>query len=87
MDTKKSKLTAIRIWLSIVKNRSELKWKVKRIFSYIIGLTKKSYQLITLLRTMQRVDSSKEGLDCVWPKNDEVYEISFKFVKQINLGA
>lgn len=36
---------------------------------------------------MQRVDSSKEGLDCVWPKNDEVYEISFKFVKQINLGA
>ena len=23
MDTKKSKLTAIRIWLSIVKNRSE----------------------------------------------------------------
>lgn len=33
------------------------------------------------------MDSSKEGLDCVWPKNDEVYEISFKFVKQINLGA
>ena len=32
-------------------------------------------------------DASKEGLDCVWPKNDEVYEISFKFVKQINLGA
>lgn len=80
MDTKKSKLTAIRIWLSIVKKQ---KW----IFSYLIGLTKKSYQLITLLRTMQRVDSSKEGLDCVWPKNDEVYEISFKFVKQINLGA